>query len=312
MSTDESRKGAVAPVLGQVVKVLEALYPLDYAEDWDHPGLVVGDPSWPVRRIVCAVDPRPDVVEEAIALEADLLITHHPLFFRSVHEVSGMGFRGAIVNRLISGRCGLWVGHTNADAAYRGVAQAAADLFGLQETRPLVPAGTSDYDLHAGEDIQVGLGRLGRLPEPLSLVDLARRVADILPKTQMGIQVAGPESAMVSTVAVLPGSGDSEFEAVRTAGADVYITSDLRHHPATDAFQEALYAAGLSDSIGADGPKEHHPRPMLINTPHSAIEGLWFRYALEDIPAAVHDATGFTPDIRESSIQTDPWTLVLR
>lgn len=312
MSTDESRKGAVAPVLGQVVKVLEALYPLDYAEDWDHPGLVVGDPSWPVRRIVCAVDPRPDVVEEAIALEADLLITHHPLFFRSVHEVSGMGFRGAIVNRLISGRCGLWVGHTNADAAYRGVAQAAADLFGLQETRPLVPAGTSDHDLHAGEDIQVGLGRLGRLPEPLSLVDLARRVADILPKTQMGIQVAGPESAMVSTVAVLPGSGDSEFEAVRTAGADVYITSDLRHHPATDAFQEALYAAGLSDSIGADGPKEHHPRPMLINTPHSAIEGLWFRYALEDIPAAVHEATGFTPDIWESSIQTDPWTLVLR
>lgn len=312
MSTDESRKGAVAPVLGQVVKVLEALYPLDYAEDWDHPGLVVGDPSWPVRRIVCAVDPRPDVVEEAIALEADLLITHHPLFFRSVHEVSGMGFRGAIVNRLISGRCGLWVGHTNADAAYRGVAQAAADLFGLQETRPLVPAGTSDHDLHAGEDIQVGLGRLGRLPEPLSLVDLARRVADILPKTQMGIQVAGPESAMVSTVAVLPGSGDSEFEAVRTAGADVYITSDLRHHPATDAFQEALYAAGLSDSIGADGPKEHHPRPMLINTPHSAIEGLWFRYALEDIPAAVHEATGFTLDIRESSIQTDPWTLVLR
>ena len=312
MSTDESRKGAVAPVLGQVVKVLEALYPLDYAEDWDHPGLVVGDPSWPVRRIVCAVDPRPDVVEEAIALEADLLITHHPLFFRSVHEVSGMGFRGAIVNRLISGRCGLWVGHTNADAAYRGVAQAAADLFGLQETRPLVPAGTSDHDLHAGEDIQVGLGRLGRLPEPLSLVDLARRVADILPKTQMGIQVAGPESAMVSTVAVLPGSGDSEFEAVRTAGADVYITSDLRHHPATDAFQEALYAAGLSDSIGADGPKEHHPRPMLINTPHSAIEGLWFRYALEDIPAAVHEATGFTPDIRESSIQADPWTLVLR
>lgn len=312
MSTDESRKGAVAPVLGQVVKVLEALYPLDYAEDWDHPGLVVGDPSWPVRRIVCAVDPRPDVVEEAIALEADLLITHHPLFFRSVHEVSGMGFRGAIVNRLISGRCGLWVGHTNADAAYRGVAQAAADLFGLQETRPLVPAGTSDHDLHAGEDIQVGLGRLGRLPEPLSLVDLARRVADILPKTQMGIQVAGPDSAMVSTVAVLPGSGDSEFEAVRTAGADVYITSDLRHHPATDAFQEALYAAGLSDSIGADGPKEHHPRPMLINTPHSAIEGLWFRYALEDIPAAVRDATGFTPDIWESSIQTDPWNLVLR
>lgn len=311
VSVDEDGDRPVVPVLAQVVKVLEGLYPLEYAEDWDHPGLVVGDPTWPVHTIVCAVDPRPDVVDQAIAQGADLLITHHPLFFRSVHEVSGLGFRGAMVNRLIAHRCGLWVGHTNADEAYRGVAHAAADLLGLKETRPLVPVQPSDHDLHVDQGIQVGLGRLGRLPEPMTLADLAGRVADILPPTRLGIQVAGPGSALVSTVALLPGSGDSEFDVVRRSGADVYITSDLRHHPATDAYQEALYTARLADAMG-EGNQEATPRPMLINTPHSAIESLWFRYALDDIPDAIHDETGFTPEISESPIQTDPWTMVLR
>lgn len=296
-----------APTLEEVVSVLEGLYPLEYAEEWDHPGLIVGDPLWTVHHIVCAVDPRPDVVDQAIDLGADLIVTHHPLFFRPVHEVSGLGFRGAIVNRLITNHCGLWVGHTNADSAYRGVAQAAADLFGLGDTRPLLPRPPSPYDLHAGQGIEVGLGRIGRLQEPLRLAELAQRVAGVLPKTALGIQVAGPPRATVSTVAVLPGSGDSEFDLVRHSGADVYITSDLRHHPATDAFQEALHQASLQGSCGRDGTI----RPLLINTPHSAIESLWFRYAMEDIASAVYHATGFAPAIEESAIQTDPWTMVL-
>ena len=115
------------PNLKQVIDVLETLYPLRYAEEWDEPGLIVGDLSHDVHRIVFAADPTSAIIDKAIATGADLLITHHPLFFRSVHETSGLGFRGDIVRRLYQHGCGLWVGHTNADAAYRGVGQAAAD-----------------------------------------------------------------------------------------------------------------------------------------------------------------------------------------
>ena len=126
--------------LSQVVDVLETLYPLRYAEQWDEPGLIVGDLRQPVRNIAFAADPSMAVVDQAIAGGVDLLVCHHPLFFRSVHAVSGLGFRGEIVRKLNRAGCALWVGHTNADAAYRGVGMAAADMFGLVDQRPLVPA----------------------------------------------------------------------------------------------------------------------------------------------------------------------------
>ncbi|MBT1166709.1 Nif3-like dinuclear metal center hexameric protein [Bifidobacterium simiarum] len=303
------------PTVRQVVDVLETLYPLRYAESWDEPGLIVGDLAHPVRRVYCAVDPTMATVREAIDFGADLMITHHPLFFRSVHTVSGLGFRGDIVNRLIGAGCALWVGHTNADSAHRGTAHAFADRLGLVGQTPLVP-----IDDPSSEH-PVGLGRIGRLAEPMSLADLAHRVADLLPATQMGIQVAGDPDATVRTVATLPGSGDSLFDEVRASGADVYITSDLRHHPATDARQQAVYEAdlrarglmpgpGLSDSA-MSGPADATARPMLINTPHSAIERSLFHYLVGDVADAVERETGVRLRIELSRTNTDPWTFRL-
>lgn len=292
--------------LKQVVDVLETLYPLRYAESWDAPGLIVGDLTAQVGRIEFAADPTMRIVEDAIGRGADLLICHHPLLFRAVHEVSGLGVHGEIVRRLSEAHCALWVGHTNADASYRGVGTAAADLFGLVDQRPLVPID----DPRAGHP--VGLGRVGRLPEPMTLEAFARRVADVLPRTELGVQVCGPLDAQVGTVAVLPGSGDSLFDEVRAAGVDVYVTSDLRHHPATDAIEQARYEAAMRARGVALGDGDARVRPMLINTPHSAIESLWFHYAIDDVPDAVERATGARPQVHWNRTNTDPWTLSLR
>lgn len=295
------------PTLKQVVDVLEELYPLRYAEEWDAPGLIVGDLHAPVRRIAFAVDPTTEVVREALAMSADLLICHHPLFFRPVHAVSGLDFRGAIVGELYAGHCALWVGHTNADCAYRGVAQAAADAFGLIEQRPLTPIADSRAE-HP-----VGLGRVGRLERPMSLESFARRVAAALPVTKLGVQVGGELTAQVSGVAVLPGSGDSMFDEVRECAADVYVTSDLRHHPATDALQQMRYEASLRASGIAAGKGSASGRPALINTAHSAIESLWLRYAIEDVPRALKRSGVQEPvEMRRIERNTDPWTLSIQ
>ena len=294
------------PMLKQVVDVLETLYPLRYAESWDYPGLIVGDLSAPVRRIEFAADPTMEVVRQAIERGTDLLVCHHPLLFRSVHEVSGLGVHGDIVRRLSQAGCALWVGHTNADAAYRGTGMAAADLFGLVDQRPLVPI-DDPTSAHP-----VGLGRVGSLPEPMTLEAFARRVADVLPHTELGVQVCGPLDATVRTVAVLPGSGDSLFDEVRAAGVDVYVTSDLRHHPATDAIEQARYEAAMRGRGIGLGSGDAAIRPLLINTPHSAIESLWFHYALEDVPQAVEQATGERPQVYWNRMNTDPWTLSIR
>ncbi|PWG62190.1 Nif3-like dinuclear metal center hexameric protein [Bifidobacterium callitrichidarum] len=298
------------PNLKQVIDVLETLYPLRYAESWDEPGLIVGDLSQSIGKIVFAADPTSAIVDQAIEAGADLLITHHPLYFRAVHETGGLGFRGDIVRRLYQYGCALWVGHTNADSAWRGVGQAAADHFGLIDQKPLVPIADPDAEC-AGHP--VGLGRVGRLPEPIALGDFAQRVFDEVNDhgmaTALGVQVCGDLDSPVETVAVLPGSGDSLFNEVRAAGVDVYVTSDLRHHPVTDAIEQARYEARMRAAGIALGQGDARTRPYLINTPHAAIESMWFNYAVEDVPAAIETATGERPDVTWLHTTTDPWTL---
>lgn len=304
--------------LKQVTDVLESLYPLKYAEEWDAPGLIVGDLTAQVETIVFAADPTLDVINKAWQMGADLLICHHPLFFRSVHEVSGLGARGDIVRMLNQANCGLWVGHTNADAAYRGVGQAAADLLGLIDQKPLVPIEDAE------SEYAVGLGRVGRLETPMTLRQFAQHVHDQIDEygmtTAQGVQVAGPLDGLVRTVAVMPGSGDSMFDDVRAAGVDVYVTSDLRHHPALDALEQARYEKMLrtkygikAGSSGWDDDLDNPAllRPSLINTPHAAIESMWFNYAIEDVPEAIEAATGTRPKVEWIRTTTDPWTLCI-
>jgi dinuclear metal center YbgI/SA1388 family protein len=293
--------------LAQVVNVLESLYPLRYAEEWDEPGLIVGDPFAQVSKIYCAVDPTETVVEEALAWGADLLVTHHPLFFRSVHTVAGSGFRGAIVNKLVEGRCGLWVGHTNVDAAHRGVSEALADALELVDQEPLVPIAD------AQASYSVGLGRVGNLASPATLKDFARTVVGVLPPTQRGVDVAGDLEMPVRRVAVLGGSGDSLFDEVRASGADVYVTSDLRHHPVLDARQQAVRESQLRDARSGEGEGEGEAagfaaHPAFINTPHYASEKVWFTYALEDIPSAIEKRYGARVEMKLSPTNTDPFT----
>ncbi|ACZ31103.1 protein of unknown function DUF34 [Xylanimonas cellulosilytica DSM 15894] len=277
--------------LADVVAVLDGLYPPGTAEGWDSVGLIAGDPSAPVRRVLLAVDPVADVVDEALEWGADLVVTHHPLFLKGVHSVAATTFKGAVVHRLLTAGVALYNAHTNADAAPRGVADALADAVGIVDRQPLVAR---------TDDAETGIGRVGRLAEPTTLGAFAQRVADALPATAQGIRVAGDVDAQVTTVAVVGGSGDSLFDAVRAARADVYVTSDLRHHPASELRERALFEDGT---------------PYLVDTAHFASEWPWLRYAATDLAAGVgallssRGGTG-TVTCKVSTRVTDPWTAV--
>ncbi|WP_251151539.1 Nif3-like dinuclear metal center hexameric protein [Cellulosimicrobium sp. Marseille-Q4280] len=293
---DEPGAGLAPPTLGQVVRTLDELYPPATAEDWDAVGLVAGDPGAPVRKVLLAVDPVEEVADEALDWGAELLVTHHPLFLRPVHSVAATTFKGSLVHRLIRGGCGLYVAHTNADAAERGVADALADALDLLHRVPLVPhaAGRSDAPATHGT-VTTGTGRVGRLAGPTTLRAFAERVAEVLPATVQGVRVAGDLDATVESVAVVGGSGDSLFDAVRTSGADVYLTSDLRHHPVSELRERAQFEGGPSAT------------PFLVDVPHFASEWPWLRYAAEDLARALA-ARGEQVETRVSTTVTDPWT----
>lgn len=117
-----------------------------WAESWDAVGLVCGDPTESVARILLAVDAVPATVDEAVAGGAQLLITHHPLLLKPVHGIPADSAKGALVHRMVRGRVAHLVAHTNADVADPGVSDALADRFGLADTIPLVPHDDAGMD----------------------------------------------------------------------------------------------------------------------------------------------------------------------
>nr|WP_314315555.1 Nif3-like dinuclear metal center hexameric protein [Kocuria rhizophila] len=283
---DTAHPPSTTATLQDVVNVADRLWPFRLQEDWDASGLAVGRPERPVRRIHLAVDPVASVVAEAVDAGADLLLTHHPLLLRGVTSVAADGFKGRAIHDLVEGGCALLSCHTNADAARRGVSDALIAACGVNpdDAAPLVPDAA---------DPRVGLGRVGTLEHPVTLAELAERLALRIPPAVQGLRVAGEPELRIGTVAVCGGSGDSLFDTVRAHGADVYVTADLRHHPASEARERAL------------GPGEHGT-PALIDAAHSASEALWLPWAAEDLQRAL-SARGFEVDVHVSTLRTDPW-----
>lgn len=122
-------------------RALERAYPPVLAREWDTGiGLTCGEPQAPVRRVLLAVDVDPVTVTEAVEADVQLLITHHPLLFRSVQSVAADTAKGALLHRLIRAGIAHLACHTNADDAVGGVNDALAARLGLTDVRPLEPA----------------------------------------------------------------------------------------------------------------------------------------------------------------------------
>ncbi len=263
-----------------VVALLERRYPPELASDWDAVGLACGDPDATVSRVLFAVDPVAEVVDEALLLQADLIVTHHPLLLRGVHSVAAVDHKGGVIHTLISHGMALFSAHTNADHADPGVSDALAATLGLSDLRPLVPV---------PGDPGVGTGRVGTLAEAVPLASFAEAVSAALPATHHGVRVAGDLDAFVRTVAVCGGSG-GEFLADAAAVADVYVTADLRHHRA----QDHLVDGGCA----------------LVDVAHWASEWPWLPVAADALRNDLAER-GSTVEVHVSRIATDPWTLHL-
>jgi dinuclear metal center YbgI/SA1388 family protein len=273
------------PTLGMILLAVEELWPESLAEEWDEVGLVAGHPSAPVSRILFAVDPTLEVIEEAVEWGAGLLITHHPLLLKGVTSVAATTAKGRAVHRLIESGTGLLTVHTNGDSAVGGVSDVLADALGLHNVAPLTQA--------AAGLPEEGIGRVGDLEEVLTLGDFAARVFGILPAVAGGVRVSGDRDGLVRRVAVCGGAGDSLFGEVRASNADVYLTADLRHHPASEAREAAV-----------------NDRPYLIDVSHFASEWLWLPAAAEALGNVLTDQ-GHDVQIRVSTTNSDPWDFIL-
>ena len=375
------------PALKDVLDLIHTWYPPETAESWDAVGLVLGDPTQQVKRVMFAVDPSPEVAAEAAGWKADLLVVHHPLLLKPVHGFAATTPKGRTLATLAAAECALLTAHTNADQAIGGVSEALAHTVGLSDLRPIlaatgeamdkitvfVPSDAAapvraamaeagagrlgDYEfasftsapgqgrfrplegadpaigrvgeIETVEEVRIeavlgrsarsrvvaamlaahpyempayditeladpgllptGTGRIGSLP-PVTLREFAEHVAAVLPVTAHGVRVAGDPDRLVKKVAVCGGAGDFLLDRMVTSGVDVYLTSDLRHHP----------AAEFREKAGETGP-------ALIDVAHWAAESTW----LPVVEARLKEAFGDALETRVSEIVTDPWTMTL-
>jgi len=217
-------------LVAQLVAAVERLAPASLAEEWDNVGLMVGRHNQSVRRLLVALELRDEVLGEARELGCDSVLTHHPPIFPSLTRLTDDGEGARLVLDAAEARVAVLAAHTNLDAAKGGLNALLAEMLGLADARPLRPS---------ADDPRVGLGRVGRTA-PTTLERLVARVSGAFAGPP--ITYAGDPGGRVEIVACCTGAGGSLISEARAAGADAYVTSDLRYHDADRALGLPLIA----------------------------------------------------------------------
>ena len=200
-----------------VMAVIEEFAPLALQEKWDNSGLCIGSPDDKVSSVLLGLDCTPELVDEAIACGADMIVTHHPLIFSGLKKISAEDLVGEAVVKAIRAGISVYAAHTSADKVIAGVSGAMAARLGLKNVRIL------DED---GEG--TGLGVVGNLPEPMTAQDALELV-----KERFALKVvksSKPVGCKIERVAMCGGSGGSLIGAARAAGAQLYISGDISYH----------------------------------------------------------------------------------
>ena len=270
-----------------IIAVVEQIAPLDLAEQWDNCGLQVGSRSQQVKKVWVALDPLLPVVDAAADQGIDLIITHHPLLFRSVKSIDLESAIGKVIAIAVEHHIALYAAHTNLDSAHHGINTRLADLMGLSGLEPLIPADIdSQYALDHVEATQTGLGRIGWLDPPQTVDELVEQIKRCLSLAR--VKIAGDTHLKVRRAAVCSGAGSSLMEAFLSSDAQVYISGDLRYHDA-----RAVEEAGRA----------------LIDVGHFASEQIVIDSLVERLRQAAKNAK-WGVSIEPCRLEQDPFTIV--
>ncbi len=202
---------------GDITSIIENYAPLSIQEGWDNSGFAVGNEHSDVSSLLIGFDCTPDLVDEAIAVGADMIVTHHPLIFGGVKKISDSNAIGRAIIKAIKNDIVVYACHTNMDKVLNGVSGTLAAEIGLKNIGIL--------DVQSDGN---GLGVIGELPVAQYPEDF---LADI--KKKLGLQVirsSQPLSRPIKKVALCGGSGRSLIAEAIKAGADLYITGDVSYH----------------------------------------------------------------------------------
>lgn len=215
----------------ELISIIERTAPLSLMADWDHSGVQVASTRAEIRHLAVCLDPAPEQLRAAVEAGADMVLTHHPLAMRPSWTSSLNGYTDAL-SILYRSDVPLYASHTTLDANPLGPSAWLPDVLGLEDRVILEKTGT--FTAPDGTLTEGGFGCAGTLPEPLSPARLCTLMRGHLPLERMCVvaRLIGDPEREIRRVAVCTGSGSSLLEEAAAAGADIFITGDVKYHDA--------------------------------------------------------------------------------
>lgn len=204
-----------------LIAVLDLVAEPALAEEWDNVGLLVGAPELEISAILIALDPTLEILDEAKRKGCNVIVTHHPLIFKGLLAVRTDQPEGRVLAFALADRLAIIGCHTNLDKVPGGVSDMLAARLGLSNCRALVA------DLPPSAANNIGFGRCGDLPEPMAFADFFRFIQEKLALPV--VKVAGIPPPEITRVAVCGGSGSDLTPVARAAGAQIYISGEIKH-----------------------------------------------------------------------------------
>lgn len=218
--------------VGEIYNYINEFAPFNYAETWDNVGLMLGSRGCQVKKIMLCMDVTLKVIDEAIEQGVNLIISHHPLLFSKLKTVDFDTSTGQMLLKLIKNDINVISAHTSLDVAVGGVNDTLAETVGLvgcEKLKSYIPEGL---------DIDMGLGKVGNLPNELSFNEFVNHIKKNL--NISNLRIIGAQPAIIKKVATFCGSFDGSLASVKRHNADVLITGDIKYHTALDAREMGL------------------------------------------------------------------------
>lgn len=215
--------------LSNLLSFLHTIAPDHLQEDYDNAGLITGHRDMEISGVLVCLDAIEEVIDEAISLNCNVVIAHHPIVFRGLKRFNGSNYVERTVIKAIKHDIAIFAIHTNLDNVYQnGVNAMISNKIGLINTEILSPLADIKHN-----DMPVGAGMLGYLPAPMKTDQFLHHL-----KTQMDLRVVKHTAICkdeIHKVAVCGGSGSFLLKQAKISNADIFVTSDFKYHEYFDA-----------------------------------------------------------------------------
>lgn len=221
----------------KLIDRFESFAPKTIAFTNDPVGLQIGNVNNDIKRVMVTLDVRPEVVDEAIKQNCDMIFSHHPLIFRPIKNLDLSNPQNQMYAKLIQNSILVYSAHTNLDVAKGGMNDWLTEAMGLNHVQTVY---SNHYDTN--------IGRIGVLPTPVTVEKFAKTLKKNFKLDGLRL-VTSDNEAMVKNVAVVGGDGGKFYPEMLKAGADVFVTGDVYYHTGHDMLADGINVVDVGHNV---------------------------------------------------------------